>query len=40
MGIIRSTFLVGADGMIKKAYRGVKVDGHVNAILEDAKAFL
>jgi len=40
MGIIRSTFLVGADGQIKKSYRGVKVDGHVDAILEDAKAFL
>ena len=37
MGIVRSTFLVGADGQIKKAYRGVKVDGHVDAILEDAK---
>jgi peroxiredoxin Q/BCP len=40
MGIIRSTFLVGADGLIKKSYRGVKVDGHVDAILEDAKALL
>ncbi len=40
MGIIRSSFLVGADGMIKKAYRGVKVDGHVDAILEDAKSYL
>ena len=40
MGIIRSSFLVGADGQIKKAYRGVKVDGHVDAILEDAKSFL
>ncbi len=40
MGIIRSTFLVGADGQIKKAYRGVKVDGHVDAILSDAAALL
>ncbi|MES1188081.1 MAG: thioredoxin-dependent thiol peroxidase [Myxococcales bacterium] len=40
MGIIRSTFLVGADGLIKKAYRGVRVDGHVDAVLEDAKALL
>jgi peroxiredoxin Q/BCP len=40
MGIIRSTFLVGADGLIKKSYRGVKVDGHVDAILEDAKGLL
>jgi thioredoxin-dependent peroxiredoxin len=40
MGIVRSTFLVGADGVIKKAYRGVKVNGHVDAVLEDAKAML
>jgi peroxiredoxin Q/BCP len=40
MGIIRSTFLVGADGLIKKSYRGVKVDGHVDAILQDAQALL
>jgi thioredoxin-dependent peroxiredoxin len=40
MGIIRSTFLIGADGEIKKAYRGVKVDGHVDAILNDAQALL
>jgi thioredoxin-dependent peroxiredoxin len=40
MGIIRSTFLVGPDGLIKKAYRGVKVDGHVDAILRDAQALL
>jgi thioredoxin-dependent peroxiredoxin len=40
MGIVRSSFLVGADGIIKKAYRSVRVDGHVDAILEDAKALL
>lgn len=40
MGIIRSSFLVGADGHIKKAYRGVRVEGHVDAILEDAKGLL
>jgi thioredoxin-dependent peroxiredoxin len=40
MGIIRSSFLVGADGTIKKAYRGVKVPGHVDAVLEDAKSLL
>jgi thioredoxin-dependent peroxiredoxin len=40
MGIIRSTFLVGADGLIKKSYRGVKVNGHVDAILQDAKSLL
>lgn len=40
MGIIRSSFLVGPDGVIKKAYRGVKVNGHVDAVLDDAKAML
>ena len=40
MGIIRSSFLVGPDGLIKKAYRKVRVDGHVSAILEDAKTYL
>jgi thioredoxin-dependent peroxiredoxin len=40
MGIVRSSFLVGADGVIKKAYRGVRVDGHVSAVLEDAKSLL
>ena len=40
MGIVRSSFLVGADGVIKKAYRSVKVDGHVDAILEDAKGLV
>jgi peroxiredoxin Q/BCP len=40
MGIVRSSFLIGADGMIKKAYRGVRVEGHVAAILEDAKGLV
>lgn len=40
MGIIRSSFLVGADGLVKKAYRGVRVNGHVDAVLTDAQAVL
>ncbi|HVY28531.1 MAG TPA: thioredoxin-dependent thiol peroxidase [Polyangiaceae bacterium] len=40
MGIIRSSFLVGADGTIKKSYRGVRVNGHVDEVLEDAKTLL
>jgi peroxiredoxin Q/BCP len=40
MGIIRSSFLIGADGVIKKSYRGVKVDGHVDSVLQDAAAML
>jgi thioredoxin-dependent peroxiredoxin len=33
MGVQRSTFLVGADGKVQKAWRGVKVPGHVEAVL-------
>lgn len=38
MGIARSTFLVDGKGVIQKAWRGVRVDGHVDAVLEAAKA--
>jgi peroxiredoxin Q/BCP len=38
MGIARSTFLVDEKGVIQKAWRGVRVDGHVDAVLEAAKA--
>jgi len=38
MGIQRSTFVVDAKGVIQKAWRGVKVDGHVDAVLAAAKA--
>jgi peroxiredoxin Q/BCP len=34
MGIQRSTFVVDAKGKIAKAYRGVRVDGHVAAVLD------
>jgi peroxiredoxin Q/BCP len=34
MGTIRSTFLIGPDGKIARAWRGVKVDGHVDAVLD------
>jgi thioredoxin-dependent peroxiredoxin len=37
MGVIRSTFLVGADGAIVQEWRKVKVDGHVAEVLEAAK---
>jgi len=29
MGIVRSTFLVDGDGVVRKAWRGVRVNGHV-----------
>lgn len=36
-GIERSTFLVAADGTLLKEWRGVKVPGHVEAVLTAAK---
>jgi thioredoxin-dependent peroxiredoxin len=33
-GIVRSTFLVGADGKVKAEWRGVRVKGHVQAVWE------
>ena len=38
MGVERSTFLVDKDGVIAKAWRKVKVPGHVEAVLDAAKA--
>ncbi|MEE9613526.1 MAG: peroxiredoxin [Thermodesulfobacteriota bacterium] len=34
LGIIRSTFIVDEKGFIKKAWYGVKVEGHVDEVLE------
>ena len=36
-GVIRSTFLVDADGTIEKAQYGVKATGHVGRLLRDLK---
>jgi thioredoxin-dependent peroxiredoxin len=33
MGIVRSTFLIGPDGVIQKVWRSVKVDGHDEAVI-------
>lgn len=38
MGVERSTFLVDKDGVIAKAWRKVKVPGHIEAVLDAAKA--
>jgi thioredoxin-dependent peroxiredoxin len=35
MGVIRSTFLVGADGKIEKAYYAVKATGHVDRLRKE-----
>jgi len=34
MGIVRSTFLIGKDGKIKKIFSKVKVEGHAQAVLD------
>ena len=33
MGIVRSTFIIGPDGLISKAYDSVKVAGHVEDVI-------
>jgi peroxiredoxin Q/BCP len=38
MGMERATFLVNAKGVIAQAWRKVKVPGHIEAVLEAAKA--
>jgi peroxiredoxin Q/BCP len=38
MGIDRSTFLISADGTVARVWRGVKVPGHVDAVLAAAQA--
>jgi thioredoxin-dependent peroxiredoxin len=40
MGIDRSTFLVDGDGVIRKAWRQVKVDGHVEEVLGAARTLV
>jgi thioredoxin-dependent peroxiredoxin len=35
VGVIRSTFVVGADGRIESAYYGVKATGHVARLRKD-----
>ncbi|NQZ14300.1 MAG: thioredoxin-dependent thiol peroxidase [Alphaproteobacteria bacterium] len=37
MGIERSTFLIDEDGKIEQIWRKVKVDGHVDAVIEALK---
>ena len=37
-GIERSTFLIGADGILKQEWRGLKVPGHVDEVLKAVKA--
>ncbi|WP_417788057.1 peroxiredoxin [Stutzerimonas xanthomarina] len=38
LGIDRSTFLIDRDGLFRQEWRGVKVPGHVEAVLQAAQA--
>ncbi len=38
MGVDRSTFLIDSDGVLRQEWRGVKVPGHVEAVLLAAQA--
>ena len=38
MGIDRSTFLIDKEGILRHEWRGVKVPGHVDAVLAAARA--
>ena len=38
MGVERSTFLIDANGKLKKEWRKVKVKGHVDEVLAEVKA--
>ncbi len=37
-GIERSTFLIDANGVLRREFRGIKVPGHVEAIVEAVQA--
>lgn len=38
MGVVRSTFLIDADGKLRREWRKVKVKGHAEEVLEAVKA--
>lgn len=38
MGIVRSTFLIDENGVLVKEWRGVRVKGHVQTVLEAVRA--
>ena len=38
MGIDRSTFLIDKDGVLRREWRGVKVPGHVDEVLEAVRS--
>ena len=38
MGVVRSTFLIGADGKLKAEWRKIKVKGHVDEVFEAVRS--
>jgi peroxiredoxin Q/BCP len=34
MGVVRSTFVIDREGVVRKVYKRVKVDGHAQAVLD------
>ena len=38
MGVVRSTFLIDADGVLRQEWRKVRVKGHVDKVLEAARS--
>jgi peroxiredoxin Q/BCP len=38
MGVVRSTFLIDADGVLRREWRKVRVKGHVDEVLEAARS--
>ena len=38
VGMIRSTFIIDGDGIVRKIFPGVKVDGHAERVLETLTA--
>jgi peroxiredoxin Q/BCP len=38
-GVVRSTFLIGPDGLIANVWRSVKVKGHVETVVESLEKF-
>jgi peroxiredoxin Q/BCP len=38
MGLARTTFLIGPDGVVIRRWDNVKVDGHAEAVLEAVAA--
>jgi peroxiredoxin Q/BCP len=38
MGVVRSTFLIDSEGVLRKEWRKVKITGHAQEVLAAARA--